>query len=175
MKDLMIDIETMGNTHNAAMLQIAGVFFDRTTKELGDSFCQEIDLQSCLDLGFEENESTRQWWSEQNPEVLKNILSNGLPVHEVINNFYKFIKPTKDLIVWSHATFDFVIVQNYLKILNIGYLPYRGARDIRTLVDLSGIDLNKYDWSKGKTHNALDDCRFQINYCVDAINQLIGE
>ena len=38
MNDLMIDIETMGNTHNAAMIQLAAVFFDRDTGELGDKF-----------------------------------------------------------------------------------------------------------------------------------------
>jgi hypothetical protein len=172
MKDLMIDIETMGNTHNAAMLQLAGVFFDRFSGETGSEFCQNIDLGTCLDEGFKENQSTRDWWATQNQEVFKAITSNTKPVRDVMRDFFRFIGRDRDLIVWSHATFDFVIVQNYLKTLKAGYMPFRGARDIRTLVDLSGIDLNAYDWSTGKTHNALDDCKFQIKYCVDAINAL---
>lgn len=174
MKDLMIDIETMGNTHNAVMIQLAGVFFDRETGETGREFCENICAESCLEEGFETNEATRQWWAEQDQDVLMAITQNAAPVSEVMERFADFVGTDSELIVWSHATFDFVIVQNYLKTLKAGHLPYRGARDIRTLVDLSGIDLNNYDWSK-KTHNALDDCKFQIKYCVDAMDLIVSD
>lgn len=171
MRDLMIDIETMGTGNNPAMIQIAGVFFDRKTGQTFDEFERCIDLDDCTDHGFETTESTKQWWLEQNPEVLKDILSRGDPVKKVMEKYSSFACH-EDVFVWSHATFDFVIVQHYLTRFKLKYMPYRNARDIRTLVDLSGIDLDKYDWSKGKTHNALDDCKFQIQYCVDAIRMI---
>lgn len=176
MKDLMIDIETMGNTHDAAMIQLAGVFFDRVTGETGAEFCENIDLASCLKEGFVETESTKKWWAEQNQEVLQEITNNARPVRDVMREYTDFIKvnsggdPIRNVLVWSHATFDFVIVQNYLTKFGLRQMGFRGARDIRTLVDLSGIDLKAYDWTSGKTHNALDDCKFQIKYCVDALN-----
>lgn len=173
MKDLMIDIETMGNTSNAVMIQLAGVFFDRNTGETGAEFCKSLTVESCEEFGYTQDESTVKWWAEQNQDVLKAILDKGEHAVDVMHAFADFLGPdTKELLVWSHATFDFPIVQNYLKGLTKSYLPYRGARDIRTLVDLSGIDLNKYDWASGKTHNALDDCKFQINYCVDAMKMV---
>lgn len=101
--------------------------------------------------------------------MLHDILSKGEPVREVLEKFSNFF--TQESIIWSHATFDFVIVQNYLKTLNLTTMHYRSARDLRTLVDLSGINLDNYDWSR-KTHNALDDCKFQIKYTVDALNML---
>lgn len=52
-------------------------------------------------------------------------------------------------------------------------MRHKDARDIRTLVNLSGIDLKTYDWNK-KTHNALDDCKFQVTYCVDAMKKLVA-
>lgn len=175
MSDLMIDIETMGNTHDAAMIQLAGVFFNRETGETGAEFCENICLDSCLAEGFAKNEETEQWWSKQNQEVLAEITKNPSPVRDVIKRFADFIGNDRDLIVWSHATFDFVIVQNYLRSFGAGRMPFRGARDIRTLVDLSGIDLDQYDWSVSKTHNALDDCKFQVTYCVDAMNAIGGK
>lgn len=161
----MIDIETMGNTHEAAMIQLAACYFDIGTGETGDSFDMCIDLDSALDYGFVKNKSTEDWWKEQNQDVLNDILSRGQEVKGVIEKFAVFIKNADR--VWSHATFDFVIVQNYLKKFTKKQMPYRGAMDIRTLVYLSGINLDDYQWSN-KTHNALDDCKFQINYCTDA-------
>ncbi len=167
--DLMIDIETAGNTSRASMLQLAGVYFDRMTGELGDEFCMNVDEQSCVDLGFHSDKSTREWWATQDQDILKAITENAHPVINVIQEFNDFLK--RGTPVWSHATFDFVIVNNYFNSIDISGMPFRSARDIRTLVDLSGIDLSAYDWS-GKTHNALDDCKFQIKYCVDALNAL---
>lgn len=172
MKDLMIDIETMGNTHDAVMIQLAGVYFDRKTGETGQEFCKSLSVSSCEDFGFKKNIDTEKWWAEQNQDVLKDITSKAENSLDVINSFVDFLgNDVKDVIVWSHATFDFVIVQNYLKTMTKSYMNYKGARDIRTLIDLSGIDLDKYDWSN-KTHNALDDCKFQIKYCVDAMNMI---
>lgn len=73
MKDLMIDIETMGNGSNAAMIQLAGVYFDIETGETGDEFNMCIDLDDCTLYGFQVDESTQKWWSEQNQDVLKRI------------------------------------------------------------------------------------------------------
>lgn len=179
MKNLMIDIETMSNTSNAVMIQLAGVYFDpvtgETEGEFWEDFCKSISIDSCIAAGFETNESTVKWWSQQNQDTLKSIIESGEDAQEVMMQFSDFIEPNrKDLKVWSHATFDFVIVQNYLLRFGLEPMPYRGARDIRTLVDLSGIDLQKYDRSK-YTHNALDDCKFQIKYCVDAMNLIKGE
>lgn len=168
MKDLMIDIETMGTGNNAVMIQLAGVFFNKDTGETGDEFCMGIDVKSCLDWGFVTTQETIDWWANQDQNILRHIQETAYPVDHVIEWFYDFYKNTKgDIKIWSHATFDFVIVQNYLA--KIGkHMVHKNARDIRTLVDLSGIDLKKYDW-KMKTHDALDDCKFQIKYCVDAM------
>lgn len=169
MTHVMIDIETMGLGHNAAMIQLAGVYFDPLTGETGEEFCQNLSLENCLEWGFEVTASTEQWWREQNQDVLNEILSNAKPVRDVINQFTSFIRDAQK--IWSHAIFDFVIVQNYLKKFNLKPMPHKGAMDIRTLVYLSGIDLDSYDWS-AKTHNALDDCKFQIRYCSDAMRML---
>lgn len=171
MQDLMIDIETMGTGHNAVMIQLAGVFFDRISGQLGEEFCANIRQESCEEYGFVTTPSTVEWWKTQEPLILEGIKKDARDVLFVINDFYNFYQSQKDVKVWSHATFDFVIVQNYLQTLKNSYMYHKNARDIRTLVDLSGIDLKAYDWTQ-KTHNALDDCKFQVKYCVEALNEL---
>jgi exodeoxyribonuclease VIII len=168
----MIDIETMGRGENAVMIQLAGVFFNRETGETGKEFCKSLSVESCKDFGFVTHDEAVKWWSEQNQDVLKAIIAESENALDVMDAFVDFLgSDIKNLLIWSHATFDFPIVQAYLQKITKSYMPYRGARDIRTLVDLSGIDLNSYDWNK-KTHNALDDCKFQIQYCVDAMRML---
>ena len=172
MKDLMIDIETLSAASDAVMIQLAGVYFDRNTGECGKEFCMNIDENSCLDQGFHTSASTLNWWATQDQTILNAIRTNAHDVTEVTRAFYSFYQEGgKDVQVWSHATFDFVIVQNYLEKLHKKFMYHKNARDIRTLVSLSGIDLTTYDWNN-KTHNALDDCKFQIKYCVDAIKKL---
>ena len=172
MNDLMIDIETMGTGHNAVMIQLGAVWFDRKTGELGKSFCRSISEADACRLGFKTDPQTKKWWSFQNQDVLKDIQDNEEPVEVVLKDFVEFLGDTKGVQIWSHATFDFVIVNNYLKTLKLKPMFYRAARDIRTLVDLADIDLTAYNWEDGKTHNALDDCRFQVKYCVDALNKV---
>lgn len=171
MKDLMIDIETMGNTSNATMIQLAGIYFDRYTGETGKEFCINIDENSCKAMGFMSDQSTVDWWAKQDQNILNNIRSSCNDAVDAITQFHAFYKLGGfDVNIWSHATFDFVIVQNYLQ--KIGkYMNHKYARDIRTLVDLSKINLDSYNWNN-KTHNALDDCKFQVKYCVDAINNI---
>lgn len=163
----MLDIETMGTSSNASMIQLGAAYFDPVTKEVGDTFLASLDLKVVEKLGFVTDAETKAWWAKQNQEVLTNILNEGKNPEEVLTDFSKFTANAK--YVWCHTTFDFVIVQNYLKYFKLKNLPYRGAMDIRTLVYLAKLNLNKYDWSN-KTHNALQDCLFQIEYCSDAIN-----
>ena len=74
--------------------------------------------------------------------------------------------------VWSHATFDFVIMANlYTKMGQKLPVHYSATRDIRTLVDLA--DCQKEDDTYAENaHNALSDAIYQVGYCVKALNKL---
>jgi hypothetical protein len=171
MKDVMIDIETMGIRHDAVIIQVAGLFFDRKTGELGEHFLSSINMLDCIEYGFTKSLSTQQWWAEQNQDVLKEIMKTKKPLKPTIKKFNKFLHSRGDVNHWSHSTFDFPLLQNYFAKFNLKPMNFRKARDIRTMVDLSGINLDDYNWNN-KTHNALDDCKFQIQYCVDAMRVL---
>jgi len=171
MKDLMIDIETLGTSHNACMVQFGACFFDRDTGEIGKTFKTNIDIGSSIRSGFSVTGDTISWWFAQSEEARKSITSLGAAnVFDALYAINEFMRPAK--YVWSHATFDFVILMNHFKHFHIEpNVHYRSARDIRTLVDLANIKQKRTD-RDGVHHDALDDCLFQVKYCVDCFNAI---
>jgi len=172
MNDIMIDIETMSTETNAAMIQLAAVYFDRDTGETGEEFCMNVSLEDCVARGFDVSDGTKAFWDRQDPAVLAGVMSDPYSVADVLAQFQVFLGTGKKSI-WSHATFDFVIVNNYLKHLLLKPMFYLWARDIRTVVDLADINIKDFK-NEGDAHNALDDCKFQIKYCVAGFNKLKG-
>lgn len=170
-KDVMLDIETLGKGENAVVVQVAGAFFDRVTGEVGDVFSARIKGESEVKCGFELDKGTMEWWEEQRKGSVKDWMSNGRDSAEVWEAWINWVGEAN---VWSHATFDWVICQRHLKAFGLQGMRYKGAMDIRTLVDVSGLDLEQFDWKK-KTHDALDDVLFQVEYCVAAFKKLRGE
>ena len=170
MKDLMVDIETFGNTKNSVIVQIGACYFDRKTGEIGDTFFTNVDADSGFRRGFKATGSTLYWWLEQDKEAQQALLADRKDVFDAITDFNAFAK--KAARVWSHATFDFVILMNHFEQMNIKpKFHYRAARDLRTLVDLANWD--HWDYERvGTHHNGLDDCIYQVRYAVDCLNAI---
>ena len=152
-KVYMLDIETLASNKCPVLLQISCVSFDLE---------EHIDLKFQImsqDKSFIDPETVK-WWSD------KAMPKGDLRLEEGLKQLRVFLKKAK--MVWSH-NFDFDVIQRICETYDIK-LPYhyRCFRDIGTLVSVSGIDLKNYDWSK-KTHDALDDCKFQVEYCTDAL------
>jgi DNA polymerase III alpha subunit (gram-positive type) len=170
MKDIMIDLETMGVGPNAAIIQIGAAFFDRETGVVGRAFKVNIDLDSSIKSGGIVDGETVRWWLNQICDAQESITEQpNVSMVQALCKFLDFIGD--DYIIWSHATFDFVILNNAMKRCDVSPMHYRSACDIRTLVDLSNIKVQDYK-REGIHHDALDDCVFQIKYCVDAMNIL---
>lgn len=172
-KDVMIDLETLGNGKNACVVQIGACYFDRVTGQIGDTLRINIDARDAVKSGAELEADTVYWWLSQDKKAIDSITQGDLlkfiPAFTELNEFLKDAAN-----IWSHATFDFVIVTESMK--RIGMKPlfsYRAARDIRTLVELSGVN-TKAKVRAGVHHDALDDCKYQVAYCVEALNKIQG-
>jgi len=169
--DLMVDIETLGTSHNAVITQIGACYFDRYTGLLSDyktQFQVNIQIQDCLDKGLVIDGGALKFWFEQGTERMT-WLKDPVLLSKALNDFREFSKKAKN--VWSHATFDIPIIANAYKVMG-SKLPfsYRYCRDIRTLVELSGIQ--SHAPRKDKTHTALEDCIYQVKYCVECFNTI---
>ncbi len=159
LSDIMIDLETLATSPNAAVLTIGAVKFDPFGDELSDPSCEKfyikVDIDSCDELQLDVSEDTVNWWSKQSKEAQEEAFStdNRIHVREAFNQLYKFCWGAKR--VWSHgAAFDVVICENIFRKLNKA-VPWSfwEIRDTRTLFDL-GIDPQRPPVLK---HHALED------------------
>jgi len=178
MRDIMIDLETFGTDPNAAIVQIGACEFDRTTGDIGRVFKCNITPSSSQSLGLTVDADTVLWWLKQSPEAQASITEAGKDIKTVLaefNTFVASIVPNRNEVrIWSHATFDFVILTNAFN--KAGIKPnfsHRGARDLRTITDLGKEEYWKpgYDQRVGVHHDALADCVFQVAYAVKAISR----
>lgn len=171
MKDVMVDIETLGTGKNACVIQIGACYFDRLTGEIGEVFKVNIDARSAVANGAIINADTVYWWLSQSKEAINSVIAEPkmdiIPAFNLLNTFLSESK-----YIWSHATFDFVIITETFKRLGLKMLfRYTAARDIRTLTDLSGVKVSKAK-REGVHHDGLDDAKYQVAYCVEAFRAL---
>lgn len=181
MNNVMLDIETVGNGSNAAIVSIGAVFFDPLNNELGDTFYAVINLKSAAYYG-EIDAATVMWWMKQSEEA-RAIFNDekSLSLKDALTELSTFISKVpefKERHVWGNGcTFDNVIVGNAFKKARISQpWPFSGDRDVRTIVDLGrnilGTDPKYTMKREGVSHNALDDAIHQAKYVSEIYSQL---
>jgi len=136
MKDVMIDIETLGTRSDAAIIQIGACYFDRNTGEIGLGFSVNIDPSSMMDK-FSVDYDTIKWWMGQSDRARQLVTEFPTDIGAAISSLHDFLnKP--DLKLWSHATFDIPILMHAFEVTHIKFpIHYRKMRDIRTLMDIA--------------------------------------
>lgn len=168
--NIMLDIETLGDTPGSIVTSIGAVRFNIETGDIGEKFHQFIPLSDSINSGFTITAKTMLLWLKQSTDSLK-YLTDGLESANdsliyVLENFANFV--TKDDIIWAKSPrFDCGILGYvYTK---IGYdIPwdFRNERDVRTLsAKCPQVEKN---WKfVGTKHDALSDCYNQIGYCSE--------
>lgn len=175
MNNVMLDIETLSVSKNAAIISIGAVFFNPATGELGSEFYQTITQASCEAQGLEVDGDTLQWWSEQSFAARAVLFCpHATHIMSALGNFERFIfdntPQNQHVEIWGNgASFDCAIVANAFR--RCGFkLPWRYAneRDVRTIVAL-GRELLQIDPKYafpfvGTEHHALSDAKHQATY-----------
>lgn len=175
MKDVMLDFETLGNGTNKCVCQVAAIYFENKTGELGKEFKSNIDAASHIAIGGRIDADTVYWWLQQSDSARKSITPYrtdqcNTDIIHVMTNLNEFLKDATR--IWSHATFDFVTLNETLKQCNIKpSYSYKMGLDLRTLVYLAGVKVDKTP-REGTHHDALDDCKHQVKYCVKSLNAI---
>jgi hypothetical protein len=165
MKDLMIDIETLGTQSYSGIISIAAVQFDLETGKTGETFFRNIDFESLQKHKLQIDASTLLWWLKQKPEVLKQSLTIAKPLMEVMTEFEAFCKKTPGLRPWGNsARFDLGLIENAMKTcgMKAPWSPWN-EMCVRTIANLKP-SIKKNMKFEGDAHNALADCHHQIKY-----------
>lgn len=186
MKNIMLDLETMGTSSTAAIVAIGAVFFEPLTGETGEKFYTVIDLSDSAKFGDLDGR-TVTWWlsqSDEAREVFKD--KNKVTLKQALTDFYDWVyehcdrnyRNKPDAIVWGNgASFDNVILRNaYAHFPIEAPWFFANDRDVRTVVDLGvvmrGVNPKRTLTLKGVAHNALDDACFQVAYVSEIVKAL---
>lgn len=174
----MVDLETASVSSNAAILSIGAVWFD-FERSLGDKFYGVVDIDSCINEGFDVDRKTIEWWGKQSSEARAVFYSeNKKDITSVLKEFSIFIGEKSETVqLWGKGpAFDNAILSNAYSRLNIDKpWLYRNDRCVRTVFDLGGIaGLGVSHSEPGFVrHNALDDAVFQAKEVSRIINSLL--
>ncbi len=185
MKDIMIDIETLGQRNDPVVFQVAAIQFDRWTGDTGLEFECVIDIQDALNNGFIIKADTLNWWM-QHPELFKQINSreDKLKVKDFLSKFTDWIWEVnvsanvkiEELSLWGDSSFDQAHVESmYHKfgfVCPIEFWKYRDYRTMKSLAYSFELDID-WTWTDGEQHNAIDDCRYQVNILHQIYDQLV--
>lgn len=166
-RNIMIDIETMGQSANAAIVSIGAVAFDACG--IGEKLYIRISLEDAAEYG-QIDASTILWWlkqgDESRSEITKNDTTSPSSAADILSSFIETNSDDNGSVsIWGNGSdFDNVILSNWYK--RIGKpVPWKfwENRCYRTIKSLfKDIKLER----SGTHHNALDDAVSQAEHLI---------
>lgn len=180
MRDVMVDIETMGRGHRAAIVSIGAVRFDPVACKVGNDeaskFYTTIDLSNCQKLGQTIDADTVLWWLAQEERARVEILSHGsMGLQIALIRFASFVGTIRQSRVWGNGSnFDNRILRDAYELTDLGCpWHYRDDRDMRTIVGLAATwDIEHGITFDGTRHHALDDAVYQAQVVCDLYSKI---
>lgn len=174
--DVMLDLETLGNKSNSALLSIGAVEFNIMNGKTGREFYKVINLKTCLDVGLKVNASTFYWWLEQSQEARDAVnVETKFDIRTVLHMFSTWMNDCIDGVnIWGNGVrFDIGILEDAYVACGYDEMPwnFRSERDVRTLVAFAPEIKANLPFT-GTLHNPIDDCKHQIQYCTEIWKKL---
>ena len=175
MKDVMIDLETLGTTADAVILSIGAVKFDLNTGEMGDAgFYASISIESNLQWKRRISEDTLLWWFRQDAAARQVFFEPKEVLDVSLVQFSDWVG-TGDYTVWSNgADFDLPMLAHAFTDCGIE-TPWKfyNSRCFRTYKNLPGAKNIRLPHA-GVKHNALADAVAQVQTLCAIHKELFG-
>lgn len=164
--NVMVDLETLSQRNDAAIVSIGAVKF--TQDKIIDEFYINIDPLSNKEYNFHIDPNTINWWKDQKPEAWKSLKTNRIGLKDALVKFNEWYGDT-NLQTWSCGSdFDLVIMNNAYQATQIKEpWNYWDKMCFRTFKKLFKIDMEV----NGVNHNALDDARNQASYIIEVFKR----
>jgi hypothetical protein len=170
--DISVDCETLSTYHDAPIISIGAVRFDRTTGKLGATFYEEIDIESAMKHG-RPSADTVAWWITQGHKAKDIFRSNEgkFSLATVLHNFATWCRSGPGVPrMWAKGPAeDIAWLKHAYEVGGHGLtIPwhYSNVRDVRGIIELAeelrGFTA-KWSVDGGTEHNALDDAKHQAN------------
>lgn len=174
MQDVMIDLETMGQGPDAAIVSLGAVEFDRGYQQLGESFYVAVDLKSSVQAGGVMDPDTVLWWLKQSSQAREAIGASSVQVASALAAFSGWLRgrcDLRDVRIWGNGSdFDNVILANAYRRLAVP-VPWKfwNNRCYRTWKNEHPEVLMT---RSGTHHNALDDAISQAEHMLQVRHEL---
>lgn len=163
---VMLDLETMGNGSNSAIIAIGAVAFD-FKNGVYDKFYQNIHLETCLSAGMKVDGSTIEWWLTQSEQARDSLLKNRVSIQSALSSFARWYESSGAEEVWGNGSmFDNTILGNAYKSCGMS-IPWKFWNDrcYRTIKSMSKVELKRV----GTHHNAVDDAESQALHLIEIL------
>lgn len=169
MKDVMIDLETLGTVPGCSILSIGAVAFDEFGVSSNHDFYTVINRKSCLAAGLKEDAATLAWWDgrdEAARKVLAEVEKASAPsLGTALQIFGDYLNDIGNVRVWGNgADFDNPIIAVACAAVGLKQpWPAYNGRCYRTVkAQYKDVKLVR----SGTYHHALDDARCQAEHLV---------
>ena len=165
MKNLMIDLETLGTKADAIILSLSAVAFDMDTGKTGDTFHVTFDIDDCVKHGLKLESSTLKWWFNQTEDARRIAFTEEKKLYDGMRDFcqwYFLNFGGSDPLIWGNGPkFDLGKIEYSMDKVGLE-LPWKhwAERCYRTAVDV--LDKNWQIPFEGVKHYGIDDCKHQI-------------
>lgn len=173
-QDFMLDIETLGNRGDAAVVQIGVVGFDRVTGAVAPASRLYVRPHPKSTMDY----STVKWWMEQSDEARKAVFTNEDRVMEAESALYTLNSMferhgTEGFRVWGKpATFDITILESLYRACYMEP-PWKhwNVRCLRTLLDVTGYP-RELEVKPEIKHDGGHDARAQAKTALLALKRI---
>lgn len=177
-KHVMIDLETLGTDPDCIVISLGAVEFDPDTGVQGREYYRVLSTKKQELLGRTKTQSTLNWWNKfkgtEAGEVLVTSECCADSFYEALSDFREWF-PSNGKPWGNGANFDISILNHAYKQIGVNP-PWRfwNIRDVRTVVDMASLFMEKPKEVAGIAHNALDDAKHQAKY-VSEMWQVLRE
>lgn len=184
--DISVDCETLSTLHDAPIISIGAVHFNRTTGKLGATFYEEVTIDSALRCG-RPSADTLTWWITQGfkaKQIFTKPNTQKFGLATVLHNFSTWCRGVSVGCVprmWAKGPAEDVAwIKHAMEMGGHGLTvpwAHHNVRDVRTIVELAEetTGFNSHSVADvGTAHNALDDATYQANVICAAYAALKG-
>lgn len=175
MRNVMVDLETLGTVPGCAILSIGAINFN--VDGVGtETFYGVISLESCVEAFLTVDPKTQKWWSEQSEDARKVLMEaekGGTPLNRTLEYFNNYLRRIgNDVKVWGNgADFDNAILQVAYDAVKVKPAwRFTHNRCYRTLKNL--MPTVPLPERTGTYHHALDDAKTQAAHAVQLMRRL---
>jgi exodeoxyribonuclease VIII len=172
MRDIMLDLETLGVEPGCIVLSVGAVQFG--PEGLGARFYATLNVADQEELGLVRNPATLAWWESQSPEARSVLTEPAAELSAELHNFSMFCAAAggvNQVRVWGNgADFDNPILSTVYK--KAGRAQPWGTYRNRCYRTLKGFAPDDKIRRSGTHHNALADAVSQAEHAVYLLGKL---